>query len=359
MAYYRLTKIDKNKAQYNVIYGERSNGKTYAVMEKALQSYIKSGEQFVYLRRWSEDIKAKRMAKLLTDFSGQKILDMTAYKWDRIVLRSQGFYFAKYDEGIDSLVLDSEPCGYAVAISEWEHGKGEKYPKVTLICFDEFITRTTYFPNEFVLFCNVLSTIIRDRNNVTIYMLGNTVNQYCPYFSEMGLTHIKKMKPGDIDIYNYGDSGLKVAVEYTLPNVKGKKSDVYFAFDNPKLKMITSGAWEMEIYPHCPMTFEKQDIKFIYFIIFDGQILQCEIVRKGKATFTFIHRKTTPLQNPDKDLIYSFETKPLPNWRKNILKPALPVEKKIATFFVVEKVFYQDNETGEIVRNYLLNCKKA
>ena len=26
--------------------------------------------------------------------------------------------------------------------------------------------------------------------------------------------------------------------------------DVYFAFNNPKLQMITSGAWEMAIYPH-------------------------------------------------------------------------------------------------------------
>ena len=42
-----------------------------------------------------------------------------------------------------------------------------------------------------LFFMNVLSTIIRDRENIKIFMLGNTVNKYCPYFDEMGLTFHK------------------------------------------------------------------------------------------------------------------------------------------------------------------------
>ena len=58
------------------------------------------------------------------------------------------------------------------------------------ILFDEFITRSMYLPDEFVIFTNVLSTIIRDRNNVKIFMCGNTVNKYCPYYKEMGLNNV-------------------------------------------------------------------------------------------------------------------------------------------------------------------------
>ena len=36
----------------------------------------------------------------------------------------------------------------------------------------------------------------------------------------------------------------------------------------------------------------------------------------------------------------------------------LPVEKHIAEYYKSDKVFYQDNEVGEIVRNYLLWCTK-
>ena len=41
--YYSLEKILKEEADYNIIYGERSNGKTTAVLLYALERYIKSG----------------------------------------------------------------------------------------------------------------------------------------------------------------------------------------------------------------------------------------------------------------------------------------------------------------------------
>ena len=214
-----------------------------------------------------------------------------------------------------------------------------------------------YLPDEFVLFMNVISTIVRYRTDVKIFMLGNTVNKYCPYFNEMGLTHIKEMNAGDIDLYRYGDSELTVAVEYCLPNKKGKKSDLYFAFDNPKLSMITGGAWEMEIYPHLPYKYKPKDVLFIYFIKFDDELLQCEIVNTENSVFTYIHRKTTELKDTDNDLIYSVDYDARPNWKRKLTKPTTDIEKKIAIFYTREKVYYQDNEVGEIVRNYLQWCK--
>ena len=190
-------------------------------------------------------------------------------------------------------------------------------------------------------------------------MLGNTVNQYCPYFKEMGLKHISKIKPGEIDVYTYGDSGLKVAVEYTMPNKAGKASDIYFAFDNPKLHMITGGAWEMALYPHCPIKYVPADVVFTYFIIFDDTTLQCDIIMHEEHNFTFIHRKTTPLKYPDIDLIYSTEFNSLPNWRRKITRPTSNIERKIAEYYTRDKIFYADNDIGEIVRNYLVWCGKS
>ena len=37
LKYYRLTNIMKNKAHYYIIYGERSNGKTFAVLEHIVE----------------------------------------------------------------------------------------------------------------------------------------------------------------------------------------------------------------------------------------------------------------------------------------------------------------------------------
>ena len=206
---------------------------------------------------------------------------------------------------------------------------------------------------------NCLSSIIRNRTDVKIIMLGNTVNKYCPYFKEMGLSHVKDMKAGSIDIYQYGDSGLQVAVEFTGTNKGGKASDRYFAFDNPRLSMITGEAWEIDIYPHCPVKYKPKEILFTYFIEFADELLQCEIILHDDLYFTFIHRKSTELKYPEKDLIYSTNFSPRPNYRRKITKPTSEFERKIADFFVKDKIFYSDNEVGEIVRNYLIWCGKS
>src|SRR5699024_11305630 len=73
-------------------------------------------------------------------------------------------------------------------------------------------------------------------------------------------------------------SKLTVAVEYCKPNQTRKKNNFYFAFNNPKLEMITGGAWEMNIYPHLPIKYKPKNIDFIYFIIFNDKIYQCEII---------------------------------------------------------------------------------
>ena len=123
--------------------------------------------------------------------------------------------------------------------------------------------------------------------------------------------------------------------------------------------MITGGSWEIDIYPHCPTKYKPKDILFTYFILFNNETLQCEIISVDDMLFTFIHKKTTPLKDECSDLIYTPDYSPRPNYKRKINKPVTELEKKIASFFLNDKVFYQDNETGEIVRNYLIWCGKT
>ena len=230
------------------------------------------------------------------------------------------------------------------------------------------MSREGYLPDEFVTFMNTISTIVRYRDNVKIFMCGNTVNKYSPYFDEMGIK-ILDMEKGEIRPYAYGDSDrIKIVVEYADSVNKTKDSDIYFAFDNPKLKMIMGGDWELAQYPHFPQQWDKNgnkirlkpsDILFTYFIQFGEELLQCEIVQYCGDIFTWIHRKTTEIKNPDDDLIYDIEFNPKANYRRRITRPTSDIEKRILDFYTTEKVFYQDNEVGEVVRNYLDWCKTA
>lgn len=362
--FYRLDKILETKADYCMIIGERSNGKTFSVLEYGLIKWYKSNfnESMGIIRRHDEDFKGDKGKEV---FNGIIALDLiskiTNKMFNSIYYYSRKWYLCRIDENGERKFTQQEPFAYAFAISGEEHHKSLSYPNITTILFDEFLTRSYYLPEEFVKFQNLLSTIIRLRDNVKIFMCANTINKYSPYFSEMGLYNIKNQKRGTIDTYTYGDSGLIVAVEYSDFPTKEKKSNKYFAFNNPKLEMIKNGGWEIDIYPHLPYKYVPNEIIYIYFIVFDRDILQCEIIYKSKEdlVFTFIHRKTTPIKNIDinNNIVFSQDINVDPKYRRFINKPIDKIGQKIYNQFISEKIFYQDNEIGEIVNNYLKWCK--
>ena len=352
--FYRLTEILKRKCQYNIIFGERSNGKTFACLEKILKDYLSQGKQGAIIRRWDLDFKRGRGDSMWSGHIDAGLLNKT--EWDGIEFKTGAWTLYKWDEDLNKKVYDNQPFCYSFALSNMEHDKSTSYPNIKNIVFDEFLTRQNPLPDEFILFMNCLSTIIRHRDDVIIFMLGNTVNKDSIYFKEMGLKHIAKMQQGDIEVYEYGDSGLRVAVEYCGEGVRQKKkSDKYFAFDNAKLKMITSGTWELAIYPHLPCKYKPKDIKFRYYIKYDDVLLIAEVIRINNNMFTYIH-KCNEIKDPDKNIVYSTEVDYRKNWRRRINGGIDKIDSKIWEFYKKDKVYYQDNEIGEIVRNYLIYC---
>lgn len=368
--YFTLDEIKKKKALYNVIFGIRSNGKTYSVLMEALHNYADSNmiNQTAMMRRYLDDIMPSKMS---TIFNGiikngeiEKIFKNKG-GWTYVRYYMRKFFLAKKvtrtltnGKEIEEEVFDEKPFMYVFAITEEEDYKQNSFPYVNLIIYDEFIARTGYVKGEFIMFMNLLSTIKRDRMDVTIYLIGNSISYTCPYFIEMGLKHIRQMKQGDIDLYTYGDTDLKVAVQYAEPakKIKSRRDiDPYFAFDNPRLKMITTGDFELDLHPHCPYDYRPMDIKYYFFIIFESMTYQCEIVYFSKQWFIFIHRKSTPIQNPNKDRIYQAETDVRWNYHKSLTR-ALSIDsvgQSIALMFANNKVFYQDNQVGEDIRNYI------
>lgn len=369
--YYSLDSILKKKAQYNVIFGKRSNGKTYATLERGLKLFFQKGYEMAYIRRNREDFIGKNGQTLFNNHVANGLVEKYSKGvWTDVYYYGKKWYFCRYEEdakGNKQRIADEKPFCYGFSLSAMEHDKSTSYPHIHTIIFDEFLTRQYYLPDEFILFMNCLSTIARLRTDVEIFMLGNTVNKYCPYFAEMGLKGVKNMQAGAIDVYKYGESGLKVAVEYTNPTTGATgKGNVLFAFNNPKLQMITKGDWEIDIYPHLPYRYKNEDILYTYFIEFDGEKLQCEIIKGGMdedgkrvdAVITYIHQKTSDWKHPEKDVIFSPEISPLRNRYTRITKPVDKRTEKIAKCFKLDKVFYQSNEIGEIVNNYLKWCGK-
>ena len=121
--------------------------------------------------------------------------------------------------------------------------------------------------------------------------------------------------------------------------------------------MITQGGWEIDIYPHLPHKYKPSDVLYQFFISFDGEMLHGNIIESEDSTFLYIHRKTTPIHTDTEWIVYQQTPSHLRNYRTNILKPYTKVDIFIKTLIDREKVFYQDNEIGEIMNNYLKWCR--
>lgn len=356
--FYDIAKLLKDypTAYYYVVFGERSNGKTYSALAYAVERYIKNGEQFAYVRRYGEDIRKKHLINLFSGHTENGFIDRVSHGvFNSVDYTTSKFYLEKVDEDANRQVAE-EPMGFAFDLNSMEHYKSTSFPRITTIIFDEFMSRTGYLPNEWVLFANTLSTIIRHRSDVKILMLGNTVNKYCPYFQEMGLSHIKEQKPGTVDVYHYADTGLEVICEYTGTSVKkgGKASDVYFAFDNPQLKMITSGSWEIAIYPHLNVKIRPKDVIANFFIDFNGDLLHGEVIALDTGVFIFLHAKTTPIKDEDKDIVYSSIPSEKWNYRMCLTKHSDKLSLFIVKCLRENRIFYSTNEVGETFRNYVM-----
>lgn len=353
--YYSTAAIDKYNATYNLIIGERSNGKTYALLKKVVENYVEHGKQFAYVRRWQVDVRGSRASSVFAGLmANDEIHKITHGKFDGVHYYAGKFYLCTYNDEGKAIYGDQDILGFTFAISDNEHNKSTSYPHVNLIVFDEFLTSQTYLPDEFVGFMNTVSTIVRRRTNVKIYMLANTVNKYAPYFNEMGLTNITTQKQGTIDIYRYGSSDLTVAVEYcAASSTQDNEAHKYFAFDNPKLAMITGGAWELSIYPHLPHKYKPKNVELTFYMEFNAEVFQGDCVSLDGMTFIYIHRKKGGVKYPETDLVYSLDYVPRFNYNRNLFKPIGRAQERIAWHFIHDRVFYSDNSVGDSVKNLL------
>lgn len=349
------------EATYYMAFSERGNGKTTDMLKRCIRNYFEKGWQGAYIRRFATDFKAQRGDGLFTKYLCDYITAKSGGEWTDVYHAGTRWYFCRYDtltkkdgSEITKKVINPDVFMYGFPLDAMEHDKGASFDRIHEIYFDEFLTRSIYLKDEFVLFNNVLSTIIRNKTDVKIFMAGNTVSKVaCPYFKEMGLMRVKEQEQGTIDLYTYGDTLLKVAVEYCANRRKSKENEKYFAFGNPRLRMITSGAWEVAVHPHIPCRIRDAQKLFTFYIDFDDERMECFVAVIAGAPCLCVVAKTSDLKYPDDDLIYSDKYDNRPNWRRSIYRDTLPISKKLLTFVSDGRVLFSDNTTGEIFDGYM------
>ena len=264
--YYSLDRIDKTGANWRLIIGERSNGKTYQCKKRGIDNFFLYNKQFAYIRRNVEEIKEKRINTLFADM-GDIIDNWTTRQggkygvYDRFTVEAKGGKFFlvgikdAYENDKGKYIAEShertDVIGYYFALKQSHYDKGSSFPNVTTIIYDEFLTNGNELPNEFSILLNLISTIKRKRSDVIVYLLGNTVSRNSNNLAEMKID-ARQLKQGDIKSFvYYGENGNKntVAVEYCRHYEQTQESESYFIFGTQREKMITRGEWETDDYP--------------------------------------------------------------------------------------------------------------
>lgn len=290
------------------------------------------------------------------------IKELTGGEWNCIFYRANEFRLAYYDDEEGKITnKDDTPFCTTRAVNTWETTKGADLGHISLICFDEFMTRNAYIRDEFICFANLCSSIIRDRKDCIIYMLANTVNQYCPYWEEFGIEDVTQMEQGEIRVYTYPNSKMKLAIEYCSPAITTKEvNENFFAFENAQLAVIQSGAWEMAQYPRPPYRIYDEDIKYRFYLEFGGQLLCGEIINPTDRAhrsdlFIFFHRQTKDMEIDDLTAFYSTTPTTSICHVRYLKDQPTEIHKLITNLIMKNHMYFATNEVGEIVRNFLVD----
>lgn len=359
--FYTYNKIMSIPAAYRMIIGQRSNGKTYGWCQMCIDHYFDDGLHSAYIRRLDTQIATSNLETLF-DPQIDRIKKKSAGKWNGVIYRANAFYFCRYEENKAGYTVkvaqDKNPFCRTYAINTWETSKGPDRGKVWSICFDEFITDKFYLAREFKWFQNLLSTIMRGRP-CEIFMLANTISKSCLYFREMGIRHIREMSKGELDVYHIGKTSKQIAVEYSDNPGATEEINDFFAFDNPELKMITSGDWEISMYRHAPDEMNRRGrILQNFFIEHDGLTLHGELRMYDRYPIIFIHPKTTEIKDREKQIIYvadQVDGNPLHQMSLRITPTRS--HKMIRDLIIQRKTFFADNECGEEFASWAQNTQ--
>ena len=153
---------------FNYVIGERGNGKSFGAKKYGINKFLKTGKQFIYLRRYGSEIKEIKKAK--EEFF--KDLDK---------------YFPDVEFAIegDRIMANKKVCGYLAFLSISDNYKSIPFPDVELIIYDEFIIENIkvhhYLDDEVNKFLSFYDSIARTRD-VRVLFLANSVTMNNPHF---------------------------------------------------------------------------------------------------------------------------------------------------------------------------------
>lgn len=353
--FYTPVNLPFESAKYFVGVSERSTGKTTnwvlfgMVMNKLYNTQIQ------YIRQSKDMIMPKNLNQFMDVIINNGYVEkITDGQYNSCEYFARCWRYIKIEEG-EIKEKAKTPFMVCLSLDEAQNYKSSyNAPFGDIIIFDEFVSKR-YWPNEFVIFCDLVKTIIRERISPFVVMLANTTDRYNEYFRELQIQdEILRIKVNEFFI-KQTNKGTTIYCELIgNKNIEREKlNELFFGFKNPRLASITGGDWAIDNYQHI----EREESKILdktRFIEFNGYLVNLEICQNDRlGIFVKAHKAT---KTYEESIIYTVEGIRDKRYRHKFGYTKL--DKLLFTYFNRNKFFYSNNEVGNVVTSYIANANK-
>lgn len=175
--YIDFREIDGYGATYNIISTTRGYGKSYGVKKKVMRKYYRGHKRFGYIFRRQTNLQ-RLMSQGANIFA-----DYNADFGDSVISTIRGFFIEGVNEKGKKVL--NEQIGYNFILKNAKEYKPVSYADVSTIWFDECVIENDsderYLSNEPNRFQNLCDTVMRNRDDVRVYMTCNAFANYNPY----------------------------------------------------------------------------------------------------------------------------------------------------------------------------------
>lgn len=165
MHYYNYNRILSYNIPVNVLIGERGCGKSYGAKKYVIKQFLKNGSQFLYLRRYDNELKS--VFEKGRDFFQDVSKD---FKNIKLSTKNRKFF------------CNGECFGFAKRMTEAQDLKSSAgFENIKTIIIDEYPiekNKRYYLPDEGMILMGIFDSILRNRGDVKIFILGNAVERY-------------------------------------------------------------------------------------------------------------------------------------------------------------------------------------
>ena len=344
---------------WNVLLSQRARGKTTNLLLWGLCLHSVVGTQIQYIRQRDSQLVPKLCGKLCDVINTRKykyIEKITNGRYNNLYYYGRKWYYRLIDDEGEVVDKSDTPVISCCAIDQNENLKSVyNAPTGDLIIVDEFLTRQGYLADEFVLLNDLLSTIIRDRDTASIYLVGNMIDQYSIYFNELYITDIvKEMTWGEHRNVNCGGTELHI---YTLPlDTSEKRKHInkkYFGWKNQMLTSITgnNGMWQLKNYPKAPKgEYTILDKAYIYK---NGKYCARELrLDDTNHVYVMIYSDNYGY-DPTRHILYTVTSN---TGYSNTVRFGMGYSRTdecIKRLILAKRVFYSDNSCGDFLDSYI------